>query len=154
LWMCAHWERLAGELDLWEHRQAPSYGTLWNLLAHLEGDELARALRGDVEKEAEMSVDGKTLRGSKRAGIAALQVIAAAGHRQREVLGQRGVEGGDLITAALALLSELPLEGKLVSLDAQLMQRKVVKTIVEKGGPISGSSKGTMESSERLSWLG
>lgn len=154
LWVCAHWERLAQALDLWEHRKPPSYGMLWNLLAKLDAEELAEAMCGEGAAEVGISVDGKVLRGSKRAAAPTLQVITAAGHRYREVLGQRVVEEQDLIAAAVELLHKLPLAGKLVSLDAQVMQRAVVKTIVEKGGPTLGSSKAIMGRSRRLCTLG
>ena len=38
----------------------------------------------------------------------------------------------------VALLRALPLEGKVVTLDAGLMERPVVKAIGEKGGTILG----------------
>lgn len=43
--------------------------------------------------------------------------------------------------AAIALLQEIALDGKLVSLDAGLLQRSVVKAIVEKKGPTWGRSR-------------
>jgi hypothetical protein len=57
------------------------------------------------------------------------------------------VEGKDAVETTFALLHEMPLEGKVVSLDAGLLQRAVVKTIVEKGGPTSGRSKAIMGNS-------
>lgn len=135
LWCRAHWERLAQAFDLWEHPKPPAYATLWNLLSRLDAKELGRALSGRMEgEETAISMDGKTLRGSKRDGQRALQVITGAGHRYRQILAQREVEGEDMIAAALALLQEMPVKGKIVTMDAQLMQRTVVKTIVKKGG--------------------
>jgi hypothetical protein len=46
-------------------------------------------------------------------------------------------KGEDCVEAVTALLYELPLEGRIVSLDAGLLQRSVVTTIEEKGGPTS-----------------
>lgn len=142
LWGCAHWRELAWPLDLWDAEGPPGYVTLWNLLGAIDSEELGEALcAADSEKEAGISIDGKHLRGSKRARQSALQVITAAGHQYRKVLAQRNVAEDDLTDTVIALLHEMPIEGKIVSLDAGLLQRTVVKTIVEKGGPISDRSK-------------
>lgn len=67
----------------------------------------------------------------------ALQVVTAAAVVQ-VVLKQKEVAEGNVIGAAIELLQELPLEGRIVSLDAGLLQRKVAQTIVEKKEPTSG----------------
>jgi hypothetical protein len=146
LWGCARWERIAWPLDLWATEGPPTYGMVRDLLVKLDSEALGQALNlgGRWAAERAYSVDGKQLRGSKRATEPALQVITAAGHRYREVIAQGAVVAGDQVEAALALLHELPLEGKLVSLDAGLLQRATVTTIVEKGGPISERSKAIM----------
>ena len=63
-------------------------------------------------------------------------VLAALGQRIGLVLEQLEVVEGDKTAAALALLERMPLEGKIVTVDAGLLQRPVVKTIVGKRGPI------------------
>lgn len=139
LWGCARWEQIAAPLDLWATKGPPVYVTVHNLLAAINAEGLGEALylEGRKEEETAYSVDGKRLRGSKRATAPALQVITAAGHQYREVLSQMEIAEGDEVEAAIALLYKLPLEGKIVSLDAGILQRTVVETIVEKGGPIS-----------------
>jgi hypothetical protein len=141
LWGCAHWDQIAEDFDSWGTKGPPSYGALWNLMATIDAEELGKALCSAGSEEKGISVDGKMLRGSKRATEPALQVVTAAGNRYRQVLGQLDVEGKDAVETTTALLHEMPLEGKLVSLDAGLLQRTVVKTIVKKGGPTSGRSK-------------
>jgi hypothetical protein len=128
-------------LDLWDSEGPPSYGALWNLMATIDAQGLGEAVCAEGRAETGISVDGKVLRGSKRVTQPALQVITAAGHRYRTVLAQREVADQDMMEAAVALLHEMPLEGKLVSLDAGLLQRSVVKTIVQKRGPTSGRSR-------------
>ena len=54
------------------------------------------------------------------------------------VVGQASVEDGDLLEAALAVLQGIPLEGKVVTMDAGLLQKRVVDTVLEKGGPVWG----------------
>ncbi|MCD6290089.1 MAG: hypothetical protein J7M34_06255, partial [Anaerolineae bacterium] len=94
------------------------------------------------EGERAYAMDGKTLRGSKwRGGEAALQVLTMAGQALRGIVGQRLVEGRDELEAALQLLEEVPLGGKVVSVDAGIMKAPFAQGVVEKGGPILGSSR-------------
>jgi hypothetical protein len=147
LWGCGHWKQIAGALDLWATEGPPSYGTLRNLLAAIDAEQLNEALCPERSEEEGITIDGKVLRGSKRVATPALQVITVAGHRYRTVLAQGSVTGQDMIEAATTLLHEMPLEDKIVSMDAGLLQRTVVKTIVEKGGPTWGRSRAIMANS-------
>lgn len=84
---------------------------------------------------AEKTVDGKLLRGSKRwRGEEALVVVTMAGQALRGIVAQRHVEGGDELAAALELLEEVSLEGKIVSADAGRLKTPCVQKVVEKGG--------------------
>jgi len=67
-----------------------------------------------------------------------LQVLTIAGQALRGIVGQRKVEGGDELTAALELLEEVPIEGKMVSADAGILKAPFVQKVVEKGGAILG----------------
>ena len=140
LWGCGAWAQIAEPFDLWGTPGPPAYGTVWGLLARLDAEELSQALCGSAAAgpEAGYTVDGKVLRGSRRGVAAALQVVTAAGHGCHEVLGQQAVTDGDQVEAAIALLRGMHLEGKLVSMDAGLLNRATLKVIEEKGGPTSG----------------
>jgi hypothetical protein len=140
LWGCGAWQQLAEPLDLWGTPGPPVYGTVWGLMAGIDAGELNQALCGAAApaQEAGYAVDGKVLRGSRRGVAAALQVVTAAGHNCHTVLGEQAVTAGDQVEAAIALLQGLPLAGKLVSMDAGLLQRATIKVIEEKGGPTSG----------------
>jgi hypothetical protein len=140
LWAQGQWGRIAEPLDLWGNEGPPAYSTLWELMAQVDMEELSQALYVAQQAEADnaYTVDGKVLRGSRRAAEPALQVVTAAGQSYRRILAQETVEAGDSVEAAIALLQGMPLSGKIVSLDAGLLQREVVKTIDEKGGPTSG----------------
>ncbi len=146
LWGCHQWERIAGPLDLWGTKGPPSYGTVRELMVKIDIAGLAQALgmEAQTEREEGYSVDGKVLRGSKRATDPALRVVTAVGHQFQQIWGQQAAVGGDEVEAAVALLHEMPLAGRVVSLDAGLLQRPVVKTIEEKGGPTSARSKAIM----------
>ena len=143
LWGCGAWERIAEPLDLWGTKGPPAYGTVWGLMAGIDVTELGEAFctEAEINREDSCSIDGKVLRGSRRGVEAALQVVTAAGHSCHEILGQQAVVDGDVVEAAVALLGSMSLERKIVSMDAGLLQRSTVKTIEEKGGPISGQSR-------------
>ena len=148
LWGCAHWKEIAWDLGLWGAKGPPAYATLWNLLGAIDSEELGKAMCGaESGEETAISVDGKVLRGSKRSRTSALQVITAAGHQYGKVVAQRNVAEHELLDTVIALLHEMPLEGKIISLDAGLLQRTAVKTIVEKRGPTSGRSRAIMANS-------
>lgn len=129
--------------ELWGNLDFPSYGTFWYLLEKLPAEALEQALRGWGSAEQSMALDGKVLRGSKRAGEGALRVVALVGQQLRHVLAQEVVEEGDELEAALRLLEAEGLQGKVVSADAGLLQASLAQKVVEKGGPISVSSRTT-----------
>ncbi len=100
----------------------PALGTMWYSLQRLKTGALERRLRSWLPEEEVWVMDGKRLRWSKRVGEGALAVLTLVGERLGQVLAQRQVEGGDELAAALALLEEMPLEGKVVSADAGILK--------------------------------
>ncbi len=143
IWAQKHWELFRKEMALgfWAVGRLPCLTEIWNILTRLNTKALEEAITAWAKGwgcEEAISVDGKVLRGSKRKGLAALQVITAASQAMHTVLRQQGVEEGDMVAAAIELLKAIPLEGKVVSLDAGLLQRKVVEVVVEKRGPTLG----------------
>jgi len=118
-------------------KRVPGMATFWYALSKLSAGELERALQGLLGAEGELALDGKRLRGSRRDGETALQVITVAGTHLRQVWEQRAVEGGNELGAAIALLEDFPLEGKVISADAGLLQAPFVQKVVEKRGPTS-----------------
>jgi len=141
VWAQHHAEMLIEELQMWEVGRIPALDTFWNLMRRLDVEAFLRAVNRWLaawEGVESLSLDEKVLRGSKREGEQALQVITAFAQRLGRVLEQVEVPEGDQTKAALALLEGVPLEGKVVTMDAGLLERPVVKTIVEKGGPIWG----------------
>jgi hypothetical protein len=143
VWATARWESLAEALGFWDVRRPPALTTVWNVLGNVDEAALEAALldwvvEGPGAAERAPSIDGKHLRGSKRHGEAALQVVTVVGQTLKQVLGQERVSEGDAVAAALEVLRTLPLEGKVVSMDAGTLQRAVAETIVEKKGPTWG----------------
>lgn len=82
-----------------------------------------------------LALDGKTLRGSKRAGAPGAHLLAAVSHRLQQTLGQVAVDDKtNEIGACPALLAGLVLEGRVVTMDALLTQREVAQTILDGRG--------------------
>jgi hypothetical protein len=135
-WAEQHWERIRDRLELEWAESPPQYGTLWNVMARVELRQVEEAVRQwlkDSLGEA-ISVDAKSLRGSRRE-LPALSVVVAAGQKVQLVLAQEEVKGEQVIEAALRLIQGLSLEGRVVTLDAGLNQREIADAIVKKGGP-------------------
>lgn len=142
IWGREHWEQIQDGLGFSARRGRPQYGTLWNVLSRVSLATLGEAIRvwgEEVGREiAAVSVDGKTLRGSKRrSGLPAVQVMVAVAQGLGVVLDEAVLEGGDAVEAALRLLQGIPIAGKVVSLDAGLNHLLVVEAVLEKGGPVS-----------------
>lgn len=148
-WGDRHWQVLARPLGFKVGTSAPVYGTVWRILHLLPQsaleDVLGAWLATDaVENEAAVAVDGKQLRGSKRreSSLPALHVVTAAAQGIGVVLGEDLAALQDDVAATLALLERLPIQGKVVTLDAGLLTREVAQTILEKGGAYLGLLKG------------
>jgi len=140
-WGCEHWLKISRGLGFTGQRRPPSYGTVWYLVSKLDQDEMEGVLRNWInqlhgEKVATISLDGKYLRGSQRRTPkeTAVEVIGAVTQELKLVAGQQVVVDNQELEAAVELLQAVPIAGKLVTADAGLMRRKVVKTILEQGG--------------------
>jgi predicted transposase YbfD/YdcC len=82
-----------------------------------------------------VSLDGKTLRGSRKQGAAASHLLSALSHRLGLTLGQLGVDDKtNEIGVAPDLLADLVIEGRVFTMDALLTQREIAQTIVEGNG--------------------
>jgi len=127
-------ERLVHRLGL---RRYPTLGALWYVLRKLNTGALEQALRPWLPEEKVYAVDGKVMRGSKRPHKDALAVLALVGETLGQVLAQRQIEAGNELAAALALLAEIPLEGKIISADAGILKAPLAQKVVEKGGATS-----------------
>lgn len=140
-WGCEHWLKISRRLGFSGQRRPPSYGTVWYLLSKLDQGEVEDVLQKwasqlQVQKTRAISVDGKYLRGSRRraSNETAVEVIGAIAQELKIVVGQQVVDHNQEVEATVELLQAVPLAGKLVTADAGLMGRKVVKTILEEGG--------------------
>ncbi len=82
-----------------------------------------------------LAVDGKTLRGSVKAGARDGHLLSALSHRLGLVLAQVAVpDKTNEIGAVETLVAALALDGLLVTTDALLTQRRLAHTILEQRG--------------------
>lgn len=95
---------------------------------------LSRFVRGDRPFSGHLSLDGKVLRGSAGEGKA-VHLLACFAHALHGVVEQLPIpEGGNEITAALALLERLKLCDTVITGDAIFAQQEICRTIRAKGG--------------------
>jgi hypothetical protein len=91
---------------------------------------------GTAPSPAGIAIDGKTLRGSRQPAVPAVQLLGALGHELGLVLAEVPIpSGSDEVGALPALLAEVVLEGRVVTLDAAFTERAVAEAILAKGGP-------------------
>ncbi len=82
-----------------------------------------------------VAMDGKRLCGSvSEENPKGVHLVALFSQALSGVLGQMPIEKGNEITAAIALLSEVDLEGCVVTGDAIFCQKEVCRLIRERGG--------------------
>ena len=145
----AEWGRYYGmELALslgFKEGKTPSTGTLHTIFRHLDKAAFEAKLASWSEEVLKhspasalptaLSIDGKTLRASKKQGACEAHLLSAVSHGLGLPLAQEGVdEKTNEIGAAQKVLSCLVLEGRVVTMDALLTQKEIAKTIVEKKG--------------------
>ena len=136
------WARRLPPEALWQFglRQAPCRATYHYFFKALDVDAMEQVLgvwaRGDAAV-GHIAIDGKRLRGSAAAGHDGhdgVHLVAAFASRLQAVIGQlRVAPGANEITAALALLQSLPLDGAVVTGDAEFCQRTICQSIRDQG---------------------
>jgi hypothetical protein len=128
-------------LRLFGLTRAPCHATYHYFFKALDVEAADRVLgvwaRGAAPLD-HIAIDGKRRRGSAPAGHdghEGVHLVAAFASRLSAVIGQlRGAPGSHEIIAALALLKSLPLEGAVVTGDAEFCQRSICQSIRDQGG--------------------
>jgi hypothetical protein len=117
---------------------APCHATYHYVFQSLDGDALSRILGAFAQGDAaggHIAIDGKTLKGSRRHDAKALHVVSAFSTGLSAVVGDLVVTPEqNEITAALALLKGLPLEGAIITGDAIFCQRQLCQHIRDSRG--------------------
>ena len=115
----------------------PDSDTFRRVFERIEPKELAQALRDWLEyyreKRSVVSIDGKTIRGSKGHGHKAYHVVSAFVRENRITLGElKTDEKSNEITAVPELIDMLDLNGAIVTADAMSCQTNIAAKITEK----------------------
>lgn len=140
-WAKHYGEDLAQQLGFKEGK-TPSVGTLFTVFSRLDKAALetvlahwAQSVLENLPAPSALSVDGKTLRSSKKQAANESHLLSAVSHGLGLTLFQQGVsDKTNEIGAAQAVLSALLLEGRVVTVDALLTQKALARQIVSKGG--------------------
>jgi hypothetical protein len=121
--------------------KTPSLSTLSRTLRRFDAEALEAVLSGwvmariDPTQVEHISLDGKTLRGSRNGEVPGQHLVAAYAPQVQAVLAQIRVDAKtNEHKAALRLLGILPLKGKVVVGDAMFCQRDLAAQIIEAGG--------------------
>jgi hypothetical protein len=124
--------------------KTPCAATLHTVFRHLDKQDFEDQLALWAEAilsatpttglEAE-AIDGKSLRGSQKQGAAGAHLLSAVSHRLGLTLGQTAVpDSTNEVGAFNELLAGLILEGRVITMDALLTQRKLAEAILQQGG--------------------
>ena len=156
-WGANYGEEYAARLGFNAHGY-PAQASWYRVLRLVEVEVFEEKLRCWVEgllkpEEGErlgISIDGKTLRVSKKMRASNSHLLSAVVHEIGVVVGQRVVEDHtNEIGMIQALLLDLALEGRVVTTDGLLTQKEVAETIVEEGGdyvlPVKDNHPATRE---------
>lgn len=121
--------------------KTPAVSTLSRTLRRFDADQLeavlARWVKSRLGPDAyeQITLDGKTLRGSRDGEVPGQHLVAAYAPAARAVLAQIRVDAKtNEHKAALELLGILPVKDKLVSGDAMFCQRDLAEKVIEKEG--------------------
>ena len=151
------------QLGFRQYLASPCHATFTELLRVLDPDALAKAFSqftaeqrdcdGDETMLRQLSIDGKTLRGSKDADGKAEHVLSAFSAALAQSVGHSSSRGkGFEIPDALRLLEKIDLEGLIVTGDAMFCQKAITYRVVEKGGdyilPVKKNQKDLLEEIE------
>lgn len=145
-WAREHWGAIWQSLGF-RSPHCPVYATVWTVLQRIDAERLDCLISGWLEEvlgqpPGGVGVDGKTLRGSRRGELPGLKLVALVQHDLGTVLGQRQVADGEgEVSAALALLREAPLAGRVVTLDAGLLSAEATQVVTAQGGDYVGVVK-------------
>lgn len=121
----------------------PSHDTFGRIFERMDPGEFQNSFKRWIEyvseqtKDQVVAIDGKTLRRShnKSDDKKAIHMVSAWASSNQVVLGQlKTDEKSNEITAIPQLLRLLDISGCIITIDAMGTQKKVAKTIIDKGG--------------------
>lgn len=116
--------------------RTPCAYTFWRLFSLIDTVELdaalARYFAPLLADETAIAVDGKTLRGSGHHEFAGVHLLSAFGHSTGCVFNQKWVSAKtNEITTIIPLLSEIHIDGKVITADALHTQREFCDWLIK-----------------------
>jgi predicted transposase YbfD/YdcC len=120
------------------HEKTPCSATFCNIFRKLE-IQLMESILGQwadsISSAVGISIDGKTLHGSAKQGSDIIHLLSAVTHGLGMTLAQSSVDSKtNEIGEISELLKSLVLEGRIITVDALLTQRKVSQEIIKGSG--------------------
>ena len=119
----------------------PSHDTMSRIFGMLDPKEFQASFIGWAKEACGkhtreiMSLDGKTMCGSRNGDKKPVHMVSAWASKARAVFGQLAVDRkSNEITAVPMLLELLDIEGCIITADAMSCQKEIVETIINKGG--------------------
>lgn len=130
--------------------KTPCEATFFNVLKKVGIKKFEKIICSWVEtilsKEEAISIDGKTLRGTKKQGGKYYHLLSAFSARFGITVFQSSVDSKtNEIKGVIELLKGLTIEGKIFTMDALLTQKSVAKTIVSGKGDYVMTAKNNQE---------
>ncbi len=124
------------------HEKTPCAATFCNIFRKLEVQlmesilgQWADSISSSISSSLGIAIDGKTLRGSAKQGSGITHLLSAVSHELGMTLAQCSVDGKtNEIGTICELLKSLVIEGRIITVDALLTQRKVSQEIIDGHG--------------------
>ena len=125
---------------------APCAATLYLIFKRLDvaaleaalgrwAEDVLAALPAEEGDREVVAIDGKTLRGSRKQGAPGAHLLSALSHRLGVTLGQQAIATKKGEQSALyTLLTDLLIEGRVLTMDALHTSRRAARTIHGRGG--------------------
>ena len=120
------------------HEKTPCAATFCNIFRKLEV-QLMESILGQwadsISSALGIAIDGKTLRGSAKQGSGITHLLSAVSHGLGLTLAQSSIDSKtNEIGGICELLKSLVIEGRIITVDALLTQRKVSQEIIDGHG--------------------
>lgn len=158
-----HWNEIAmyckGKVEMFREKfglklenGTPTDDTFQRIFAIIKPEQLEKCFVNwvksvnEIAEDEIVSVDGKTLRGSRYDDYSVIHMVSAWAGKRGIVLGQERVdEKSNEITAVPKLLDLIDVENCVITSDAMSCQKKTVEKIIEKHCDYVISLKGNQE---------
>ena len=133
---CKKNDELKNILNFTKHG-LPSRSTYSRILRKIDTTELNNALSeftNEYHSGVQISIDGKTLRGSKNGEERARQVVNAINIGSKSIVSTEEITDGNEIESVRKTLSNIDIKDKIVTADALSTHKDIALLILERGG--------------------